>query len=204
MVLDSVCKQIYYYMKKVLLIVAVSVMSFMAGAQHVNFGIKGGGNLSSVSGNDYDYKSTGGLAAGLLAHIHLNRQFAIQPEAYYSGQGAKYSTLLSKDNELKLNYVNVPVLLQFMFDNGFRLQTGPQVGFLTSAKVKSGGNSADVSNNIKPIDFSWPAGIGYISPSGFGADVRYNIGLSDISKASNTSLKNNVLSFTLFYQFRHK
>jgi hypothetical protein len=34
---------------------------------------------------------------------------------------------------LRLNYINVPVL-QYMFGDGFRLQTGPQLGILTNAK----------------------------------------------------------------------
>lgn len=76
---------------------------------------------------------------GLLGHIHLNSQWAVQPELVYSSQGAK-----SAGTEQKLDYINVPLLLQYMFDNGFRLQAGPQLGLLVRADNKNDLNSIDL------------------------------------------------------------
>jgi hypothetical protein len=112
----------------------------------------------------------------------------------YSGQGATYS-----GDEIKLSYINVPVIGQYMFGEGFRIQTGPQFGFLVGAK--SGDN--DVKDNFNGFDLSWSFGAGYITPSGFGVDARYNLGLTDISE-SNTNVKNSVWQLGLFYQFRDK
>ncbi len=53
-------------------------------------------------------------------------------------QGAKMTVAGGQTQTINLNYVNVPVLVQYMFDNGFRLQTGPQAWFPAAANTKVG------------------------------------------------------------------
>jgi hypothetical protein len=187
-----------------LLLVTV-VFSFSAAAQHVNLGIKGGLNLYNINNEDgpkYDTKA--GFHAGLLAHIHFDRSIAVQPELIYSSQGAKY-TIGGTEFKLNLDYINVPVLLQFMFDNGFRLEAGPQAGFLVKASSQSNNIKVDVKDNFKPIDFAVVLGIGYIKPNtGFGFDLRYNTGLSNINENSSVKSTNNGFQLGVFYQFNHK
>src|ERR1700712_1581911 len=132
-------------MTKIFAVLTSFLFTLIASAQHssqkATIGIKGGINLYNI-----DLPDNGGAAfhnkigfnAGLLAHIHLIPRLALQPEIVYSVQGTKGDGTVAKFNN-NLNYLNVPVLLQFMFDNGFRLQAGPQVGFLLNAKQKIGG-----------------------------------------------------------------
>jgi hypothetical protein len=115
----------------------------------------------------------------------------------FSGQGAKYDGGRTD----KLGYLNIPVLVQYMFDNGFRLETGPQLGFLLNAKSDLGGTEIDVKDQLNSTDVSWAFGVGYITPSGFGVDARYNLGLTNISESDN-SVKNSVFQLGIFYQFR--
>jgi hypothetical protein len=173
-------------------------------AGHVNIGIKGGVNLYNVhNDNNTRYDPRIGFNFGLLGHIHLNEHFAIQPEIVFSAQGAKHK-LDNGTTNYNLDYINVPVLLQYMFDNGLRLQAGPQVGFLVSAKSKTGNNSIDVKNDMNPIDFAMSFGISYVfPPTGFGIDARYNLGLSNINKNSTVSSTNRGFQFGMFYIFGH-
>ncbi len=90
-----------------------------------------------------------------------------------------------------------------MFDDGFRLEAGPQIGFLVNAKIKSGSNEADVKSSFKSVDFSFPIGIGYLTKSGLGFDGRWVPGFSDIQK-TGVSTANNVFQLGLFYQFPGK
>lgn len=92
-----------------------------------------------------------------------------------------------------------------MFNNGFRLQTGPQVGFLTGVKDKNGSVETNnfTSDDFKSVDFAWTAGLGYLTQSGFGVDARYNFGLSNINDAGSTERRNNVFQAGLFYMFDH-
>ncbi len=173
-----------------------------APAGHVNIGIKGGVNVYNVhNDNNIKYDSKIGFNIGLLGHIHLNKNVAIQPEIVYSAQGAKY-TVNNEETIYKLDYVNIPVLFQYMWDNGLRIQAGPQVGFLLSGKSKTNSTTVDHKADLKPIDFAVSFGAGYIHPAtGLGIDVRYNLGLSDINKNSTVVSTNRGLQVGLFYIF---
>jgi hypothetical protein len=167
-----------------------------ANAQHgnspaglLNIGIKGGVNVYNYNNTKYDQLS--GFHFGLLGHIHLNSHWAIQPELVYSNQGAKIG-----DTKYVLDYINIPFLLQYMFDNGFRLQAGPQLGIVLRA---------DNKDNLNPIDFGVSFGTSYVVPAtGFGIDARYNLGLSNINKDDAVVATNRGFQFGIFYIFGHK
>ena len=189
-------------MKKLLTIIMLAIVTSYgtANAQHINWGIKGGVNIANLS-PDYNPKS--GLLVGLLAHIHLSKQVALQPEIFYSNQGARYTTA-GVETKLKLHYVAVPLLFQYMFDNGFRVQAGPQVSFLMGAQSETNLTNSDTQNNLNNTDVALSVGAGYVQPSsGFGIDVRYNAGLTNIKVDKATKLTNNVFQLSVFYIFKH-
>src|SRR5688572_6753957 len=115
-------------MKKISLFFMMLMVGFAVQAQVVNFGLKGGLNVATIDNNQNDdIKSRLAYHAGLFANIPVSSQIAIQPEAVYSSQGAKYS--VGDDNlDLTLNYVNIPVMVQAMVGRGFYAQAGPQLG----------------------------------------------------------------------------
>ncbi|GAC1599774.1 MAG: porin family protein [Chitinophagaceae bacterium] len=169
---------------------------------HVEFGLKGGLNIANLHiQNTSSPDAKPSFYAGGLAHIHVTRYFAIQPEIMFSGQGAKQTT---PDGSYKLNlsYINMPVLAQAMVGDGFRLETGPQLGILAAAHQKIGATSTNIKSNYKTPDFSWVFGLGYITPSGFGVDARYNLGISNINNVNSTHVNNRVFAVGVFYQFK--
>ncbi|HCS21715.1 MAG TPA: PorT family protein [Bacteroidetes bacterium] len=187
-------------------IFAAVLFAGTVNAQHVNFGVKGGLNAYTFrDGNKTNYGARIGFHAGALAHIHLADQFGLQPEVVFSTQGASFSGLNST-TQFRLNYVNVPVLFQYMFDMGFRIQAGPQLGVLLTAKSETNGIDSDIKNNFKPIDFGVAIGASYVHvPTGFGVDARVNLGLSQISAIStNPNTWNQGLQLGVFYLFGHK
>lgn len=188
-------------MKKISLFALVLVFGLTVFAQNAQLGLKAGLNVSNLSNsNGRDMGSKLGPNAGLLAHIPMGRSFAIQPEIMYSDQGAKY-TISNGEHKLRLQYINIPLQFQYLFNNGFRLQTGPQVGFLAGVKdkVRDVETGIFTSEDFKTVDFSWSAGVGYLSTSGLGVDARYNFGLSNINDAGPNVLRNNVFQVGLFY-----
>jgi hypothetical protein len=190
-------------MKRIFCVVlASSFMALVSNAQQTQFGLKAGANIASVGvddGDDYDSKA--GFHVGGLAHIHITQHFAVQPELTYSAQGGKDGDNL----KLKLNYINIPVLAQYMTLDGFRFETGPQIGFLASAKRKVNDVEFDVKDDLESLDFSWAFGVGYLFPgaNGLGVDVRYNLGISNISEDNTYQARNRVFQIGLFYQFMH-
>lgn len=190
-------------MKKTILFAAAIVLTQLLNAQRnsVEWGIKGGVNAANFKIEpSFNSDSRIGLHLGGLAHIHVSEHFAIQPELMFSGQGADYGN----DREDKFNYLNLPVLAQVMFGEGFRVQTGPQAGLLVNAKSENGNAESDIDDNFNRGDFAWTFGGGYLSRSGLGLDVRYNLGISNISKDNDVDIKNRVWQFGLFYQFRDR
>jgi hypothetical protein len=193
-------------MKKISLAAFVLFLGTALYAQETKFGLKAGLNVSTTTNSQGGERGSRlGLHAGALAHIHLSPQWAIQPEVMYSSQGAKY-TVTDGEHNLALNYINIPVLLQYMFDNGFRIQTGPQVGFLAGVADKRDGTETGffTSDDFKTVDFSWSVGLGYLTYSGLGIDGRYNFGISNINDFGTATVRNNVFQVGLFYMLNSK
>lgn len=169
----------------------------VASAQHVNIGIKGGLNAytftdKSVFDNDLRF----GGYIGLIGHMHLAKQIALQPEVVFSMQG---------DKDISLNYINIPLMFQYMYDNGFRLQAGPQLGVLVGAKSKILNVQTDVKDNFESIDLGLGIGVSYVNPAtNFGVDFRYNHGLTNIIKLGDENFYNRGFQVGVFYLFNHK
>ena len=170
---------------------AFMLMAVTINAQHVNLGVKGGLNLYNIQNdNGAKYDSKAGFHLGLLGHIHLSKHFAMQPELVYSQQGAKYTTS-EAETKIDLGYINIPVMFQYMFDNGFRIEAGPQLGIMVNAESETNGVETELNDNLAAIDFALGAGLGWIHvPSGFGVDARYNFGLTNINENSSVKSSN--------------
>ena len=197
------------FMKKLSVLFMVILASLVVKAQEdPKFGIKAGLNVSNLDfSNDASTDWRAGFHAGGLAHIHITPSFSLQPEVYYSSQGAKIPNTSGGDKvNLNLSYINVPVLLQYNFRNGFRLQGGPQVGFLVgvSDKVNDVELNRYSTDDFKTVDVSLPLGLSYLAYSGLGVDVRYNLGLTNINKDTPPTAKNRGLQIGAFYLFDHR
>jgi hypothetical protein len=192
-------------MKKILLSIFACSSLVFASAQ-VQFGVKAGYNLASVSQsgsqNDNGLKSKSGFHGGVFASLPIAESFFLQPELVYSGQGAS-ETQNNETINLNYNYLNIPVLAKYQSAMGLFAETGPQVGFLLSANVSGGGVSMDIKDQSQSIDFSWAFGVGYkLSNIPLGIDARYNLGFTNILKDSpDETVKNSVFQIGLFYMF---
>ncbi len=174
------------------------------------FGLKAGLNLSKWKVDNQDNDALGtltGFHIGGLAHFHLSDKIAFQPEIQYSTQGAE-DNLSGNDVEFRTRHINIPLMFQYMFNNGFRIEAGPQIGFLVSADDKlPNGSEIDSKSEYKKTDFALGVGLNYLTYSGFGFGGRYNFGLSNINDDTRLNdTYNRVLQLSVFYMFdsRHK
>lgn len=214
-------------MKKIsLFALAVSTSLTMVAQDNVNrtpmpvktyFGIKGGVNLAKLRPSDYsanepstNLKTT--AHAGLLVRIPLSTDggFAVQPELLYNRAGSKMKTTTTVGTvtstntfEQDLHYVSVPVMLQWKSGGGFYLETGPQASFLISAHQEGPGTSNETENkdDMESFDFSWGAGLGYMSRMGLGLGARYNHGFTNVLEETTSNgdarLRNSVVQIGL-------
>ena len=187
-------------MRKLLLFIPMLLVAFTISAQNVTFGAKAGLNFTREVGVDASGTfGSGGMTAfhlGVIAEIEMSDSFSIQPELLYSGQGFNSKG----DVTTKLDYINLPVMAKFYVGDGFSLEAGPQIGFLASAKVDVDGESTDIKDSLKSIDFALNLGAGYKLDSGLNFGLRYSIGLTGVYDDSYGT-KNNVLQLSVGYNF---
>ncbi|RYF86059.1 MAG: PorT family protein [Chitinophagaceae bacterium] len=196
-------------------------------AKATRFGIRGGVNLADLtaknlaSGSMYtEAQSKTGFNGGIFVNIPIgSKNFRFQPELSYSSQGGKLQgpsgTTTATTYEQDLDYINLPLNFQLMSNNGFFIQTGPQLGFLVGAEKSTTSSTSGSSNgggnkeDFDKLDFSWTGGVGYLTRFGLGLDLRYNIGIANVvaDDASATAplkggtWKNSVGQFSLIYHF---
>lgn len=191
-------------MKKILLF-AIMIISFTAESQ--TFGIKGGLNLSNVSNlyfEEADPQAKLGLNAGAFVNIPVSSSISLQPEVLFNAKGLKYGSGTDE-----LNYISVPLMLQYNIIPGLYIEGGPEVSYLLSAKDKFNGTSnyeaetIDYTDELNKIDVGVGIGIGYNITQNFGLNARYVPGLFDIYKETTEGdiAKNSVFQFGIYYKF---
>lgn len=195
-------------MKRIILpIVAFLVFGF-ANGQSTRFGVKAGLNVSNFTGYQEDIKSLIGFHVGGFAEIKVAQKFAIQPEFLFSTQGTTVEGYDGNSNtNIKLNYLNIPVLAKYFITNAFNVEAGPQVGFLLSAKNQG----EDIHDLYKTLDFGLNLGCAYNFTENISAGLRYTIGLTNVADNTdvpqdypdlyNASFKNSNFALTLAYKF---
>lgn len=187
---------------------ALAVFAFgIINAQDVKFGAKVGGNLSNLridleEVGSVIFNSNVGFQAGAFAEINVANEFSIQPEVLYSYESSKLG-FGGENIEMNLSYINVPVMAKYYASEKISLQAGPQIGFLVAAKGKSQGSSEDIKENFKSTNFGLNFGLGYDFTENVIVDLRYNIGLSNISEEEfeGGKLKTSGFSLSLGYKF---
>lgn len=190
-------------MKKIsLLAIGITTTIFSFSQHSAKFGAKAGLNIATLNIENFDNTDSRlGLHAGFLAHIHLSPNWALQPELLYSAEGGKIDFGGGEEATIKNDYINIPLMLQYMFDNGFRIEAGPQLGLLVSSKVEDqDGVEDDAKDSFKSTNVSLGFGLNYLSKSGFGVGGRYNLGVSNIAEGSGDT-KGRVFQISLFYMF---
>ncbi|WP_347374785.1 porin family protein [Aequorivita sp. Q41] len=215
-------------MKKVLLFTVFTVFSLTAmQAQEIRMGAKIGANFASIAGDATDnIDGRTSFHIGGLVEIPISEKFAVQPELLYSSQGAtsEYSesilgTVISVDESLKLDYINIPIMAKFYVAEGLSLEAGPQIGVLVSAnadyEISGGGESEsgdeDVKDAFKSLDLGYGVGVSYRTLMGLFVSARYVGGFSDINEDIETEIgdidledfsqRNSVIQLSLGYSF---
>ena len=197
-------------MKKILLGLALVAGTFTfaqktsaspASTGPVRFGLKAGLNISTLSGGDSSSKA--GFYGGLFANVPVAQDFSFQPEVLYSGMGAKAKS--NSDLKVNLDYISVPLMIQYNALPNLYVEAGPQFSFLINSKLKYKSNSTDGKDVFKTFDFGIGLGAGYYFTQNIGLTARYVAGLNDVMKnrpdLSTDKSKNGVFQVGLAYKF---
>ena len=217
-------------MKKIIL-TSFMLCSVFTFSQEIKFGAKVGLNLSNLRG-DYptgidEHNSKIGFHIGGFAEYEINEKFTLQPELLFSTQGNTYgykdyygggSYYDGADYNLKLNYLNLPIILKYKIIEKLSIDFGPQIGYLMSAKTKIdvtedsrdpsqnysveidmlndgtynfGGTTVQGKASANRLDFSLNLGTSYDITEKIFLQGRYNFGLSTVDKNSTNGANTN-------------
>ena len=173
-------------MKSFLLSTVLAVFFFsFANAQGFGVGVKVGTNINKLQGQSFKDQFTYGYSAGAYADIKAGKKWSIQPEVLFNQVSTdtsdKFSDLYDinsgKISKIKLNYLSIPVLLNYNLSKGISLQAGPQFGILMSQSKDLLQNGKDA---FKTGDFSMLGGL-QIKFSSIRLYGRYAIGLNNLN-----------------------
>jgi opacity protein-like surface antigen len=175
---------------KFLFLSAALLISFASMAQF-HIGAKAGANIFKVDGHSFKDQFKYGYHLGGFMEIPISNKLTIQPEVLFN----QYSTVLDSSykniydgvfnsqngNNIKLNYLSIPILLEYKMAKFFRLQAGPQFGVLIDQNRSLLQNGGDA---FKRGDLSMLAGA-ELEIFKFRITGRYAIGLSNINDIDN-------------------
>ena len=175
-------------MKRIFVIAAalfVAVQSF-AREQPGTFTIKPtvGINISASTSDHANAKL--GFVGGIDFGYKLNKLITFTAGAMYSCEG--WNNPDAPNESVNLNYINVPVLINFNVVKGLVLKAGLQPGFSIGGKMVAEGQTVDFRElkslvDLSVVNLSVPIGVSYEFKN-FTVEARYNAGLSPLAKLS--------------------
>lgn len=179
-------------MKKVILFAILLGSISSMQAQMLKFGLKAGINYANYTGSDANTDAITNFHAGLVSEIKIFENFALQPELYYSTQGAEIDNL-GEQFKNELGYISIPVLAKFYLTDDLSLEVGPQASFLLSER-----NEVD-ANDSNSFDFAVAGGLSYKFGKHFFVQGRYGLGLTEAKR--DADVKNSVIQASVGYMF---
>ena len=168
----------------IMLLVAFSVSFLGADAQNA-IGIKGGVNIASLS--EFTGRSRISGHGGVFLHHTINRSWCFQPELLYSGEGQRYFSN-GVEHTLALDYLQVPLMIQYYPVPNVYLEAGPQIGVLISAQDKVDEFDephANVKGDFSSAQLALGVGLGIKASEQILFYGRYNFGLTDVTVFDN-------------------
>jgi hypothetical protein len=192
-------------MKKLIVLLVVTMTGTALYAQGVSGGLKVGVNLANQKfesdGFSITPDSRTSFHVGGFLTAMITESFGVQPEVLYNSVGSKFD-ISGSDVVQKFNYLSVPILLRYNPVPVFNLHAGPQFGILLSATQEFDGDSEDIED-VKTLDLGLGFGAGLDLPMGLTASLRYTLGLSNIADTDDddATMKNNVFQVSIGYKF---
>lgn len=198
-------------MNRFLILSFLILISLSVHAQRFAWGFHVGPSFGFASGTSNNglavdgAETVTGFHAGLMAQYNPRRFFSIITGASYVTKGVRFSSTLnewrysSANNELRLAYVEIPILVKLNFDPYSAARPnvffGPNLGFLASARdnyllpqssIEQGNQLVDTERYYRPFDGGLYVGAGIDLDVGnwtiFSMGLSYIYGTQQVNK----------------------
>jgi hypothetical protein len=190
-------------------LLAAMVLTGGAMKAQTYFGVHGGLHLNYLKSTDIPAGLTNDLYSnalfGAFVQMQAGKKLAVQPEINFYKNKVERTT---GNDDLQMNYVQVPVLLKFQGKSGLNLLAGPYVAFLSKAESETAsGVVTDIKNSVANNDFGAVAGLEYVFKNGIVLGGRYVYGISEVLKVESQidyDSRHRAVQFTAGYMFGHR
>ncbi|MEX1202036.1 MAG: porin family protein [Ferruginibacter sp.] len=165
------------------LLVLIVTSSFAQKKQKFYLGIKAGADMNKIDGQSFNDQFSFGYQAGAFVTIPLGNKFGIQPEVIFSQVNIDTSSNFSdvyqfnQLSKVKLQYLKIPLLLNFSPNPFVSFQLGPQFGILIDQNINLLNNG---SNALSKGDFSMVGGL-QLNIFKLRIYGRYGVGLNNLN-----------------------
>ena len=158
-------------MKQLICIVLIMSVTNVFAQREVDFGVKGGVNLTffnvSQAGFGLNNQSELGYYGGLFADVMVSEEFSIQPELLYIG---------IKD----FNFINVPIYAKYEVAENLALLAGPSLNyffdfFSNKFKVRADISSAYQVSSKLDVHMKYTLGFEELSPNSLFFGLGYRL-----------------------------
>ena len=185
-------------MKKLMMVAALMLVSIGMYAQNevgqITLKPMAGVNIATIT-KAMEQERRVAAIAGVEGEYGLPANFSVSAGLLYSQQGATHYGI-----SMKLDYINIPILLNYYVYKGLAVKAGVQPGFNVSSKIENSSNKAG-EYNTNSFYFSIPFGVSY-EYLNVVLDARYHFGLTRLYKDDSwPTEKNKFFTFTVGYKF---
>ena len=195
-------------MKKLFLLAGLLLSTSIAAlAQLPSFtgGIKGGVNYSELTSKEdlTDANSILGYQFGVWTRLG-GAGIYLQPELYLGSKGGESPIVINGgtetevNGEVKFTTLDLPILLGTKFGPNklnFRLMAGPVISFIVDEKTTTD-EAYEKLQDYKDQALGLQAGAG-VDVGNISVDLRYEAGLSNLSKSEKYDQKQNLFHLSL-------
>lgn len=192
-------------LKFILFIAIFTLLNTVIKAQF-HIGFKAGVNATKIDGKSFKEEFNYNYVLGGFAEIGFGNKFSINPEVLFnqttSSLATDYQSIIpqfnSNQTKAKLNYLAIPILLDFRVFGPLHLQAGPQYSILMSSDKTLVQNGQQA---FKKGDFSLVGGV-QLQLSSFRVYGRYVAGMENINQISDQDKwKNKAFQIAVGYAF---
>jgi hypothetical protein len=175
-------------------------------AQHFNGGVMAGLTASQVDGDTYSGYNKAGFMAGAFLSLPLKPRYDLQFELRYIQKGSSFK----QDNsvfKLKLNYVEMPITLQYAFKPKITFDAGLAIAYLGQYSQEDENGTLEAPEGYRKIEVNGLLGASYKVTSRLKVNVNFSYSITPIwHRPTNYTIDrfnwqfNNLFEIGVYYQ----
>ncbi len=204
-----------FFVRSLFLFLCMSLLIQKTFSQSFNAGMQGGMSATQVTGDGLGGFDKPGLFAGFMVNYPISDRADIQLEMNFIQKGSRGNAKPTAGNYdsylLRLNYVELPLMVRFELKKPLRIELGLQFAYLINAR------EFDLYGEVSPdpsipyfhdLDFSGFGGLNYQIKDHWAISLRYAYSIIAIRPKPTTvtyrydgGLFNEVLCTSVQYLF---